>query len=108
MQNVSCNRQALHLALLGIAVGACAGAISIAFRRTIELCHTLTLPPAGFAAADSTLRFALPVLGTAVAVGVLNSVENGPVPRGVPHGPGGLGGARGRLLFETAMLQFGA
>ena len=71
MQNVSCSRQALHLALLGIAVGVCAGAISIAFRRTIELCHTLTLPSAGFAAADSTLRFALPVLGTAVAVCVL-------------------------------------
>jgi H+/Cl- antiporter ClcA len=106
MQNVSCSRQALHLALLGVAVGACTGAISIAFRRTIELCHTLTLPSAGFAAADSTLRFALPVLGTAVAVCVLKFVADGPVPTGVPHVLERLRAAGGRLPFRNAMLQF--
>lgn len=99
-------RRALGLALLGVLVGACAGIISIAFRASVELWQSLTVPPSGFAAVEAPLRFALPVAGMAFVAIVLWLVARGPVHTGVAHVLERLGRERGQLPLKNASLQF--
>jgi hypothetical protein len=99
------SREAFALALLGILVGACAGIVSIGFRAAIELWQALVVPPAGFAAVDAALRFALPLLGTALGVIMLWLIARGPVHTGVPHVLERLGREDGRLPLKNARFN---
>jgi CIC family chloride channel protein len=100
------SRDAFILAILGLAVGICAGAISIAFRASIELSQVLMLPPGGLLAVPDGVRAALPLTGMLLAAAVLYAVARGPVPSGVVHVLQCLVHTSDRLPLKNAIVQF--
>ena len=99
-------RDAFALALLGLAVGGCAGLVGIAFRGTIELWQFVLIPSGGFSAVERSMRFALPVTGVVLTIAVLYLIARGPVPTGVVHVLDSLAHAKGRLSLKSAIVQF--
>ncbi len=100
------SRDALALALLGLAVGACAGLVSIAFRGTIDLWQFFIVPSGGFGDIPDSARFALPVVGAVLTIGVLYLLARGPLQTGVVHVLERLDHAQGRLPLKNAIVQF--
>jgi CIC family chloride channel protein len=100
------SREPLFLALLGIAVGVFAGAVSVAFRASIELTQSAFLPGAGFAALPATMRFLLPPLGVLLSIAAIYAITRRPAATGVVHIIDRLAHAGGRLPVANGVLQF--
>ena len=99
-------RDALALALFGLAIGLCSGVVALAFRGAIELAQFFLVPAEGYAAMGEAMRFGSPIVGAMLTVGVLYFVARGPVPTGVVHVLEELARAQGRLPFKNAAVQF--
>ena len=99
-------RGALVLATLGLACGVLAGAVTIAFRATIEIGQRF-MAPNGFEALTNEMRLVLPVLGTVLAISVLIWLGRGRRLRtGVIHVLERLSYNEGQLPIVNAILQF--
>jgi len=99
-------RGALVLATLGLACGVLAGAVTIAFRATIEIGQRV-MAPNGFASLTNEVRLVLPVLGAVLAISVLIWLGRGRRLRtGVIHVLERLSYNEGQLPIVNAVLQF--
>lgn len=101
-------RDALALALLGIAIGLFSGAVTVAFRATIELGERLMTPAEGYRAASDAVRFFAPVAGALLTVVLLLAAARGPLATGVVHVLERLARGESRLPFKNAVVQFAA
>ncbi|MGE5465571.1 MAG: chloride channel protein [Methanocella sp.] len=99
-------RDALALALLGIAIGLFSGIVTVAFRVTIESGERLIASPEGYRAASDTVRFFAPVAGVALTVAFLYFIARGAVATGVVHVLERLARGEGRLPVRNAIVQF--
>jgi H+/Cl- antiporter ClcA len=99
-------REPLFLALLGIAVGLCAGIVSVAFRATIEFAQSVILPPGGFSDTAAEMRFLLPIAGSLLSIAAIYVIAGGPAQTGVAHVVNRLQKAGARLPIANGVLQF--
>ncbi|TSA11461.1 MAG: chloride channel protein [Betaproteobacteria bacterium] len=98
-------RGALVLAALGIACGVLAGAVTVAFRATIEIAQRFIVPR-GFDALTDEMRLALPVMGAVLALLVMIWLGRGRLRTGVAHVLERLSYNEGQLPLRNAALQF--
>ncbi|MGE5523955.1 MAG: chloride channel protein, partial [Rhodospirillaceae bacterium] len=99
-------RDALALALLGIAIGLFSGIITVAFRVAIESGERLIASPEGYRAASDAVRFFGPVAGVTLTIAFLYFVARGAVATGVVHVLERLARGEGRLPLRNAIVQF--
>jgi H+/Cl- antiporter ClcA len=101
-------RDALALAILGVAIGLFSGLVTVAFRVAIESGERLIASPEGYRAASSTVRLLSPMLGVALTMALFVLVGRGPVATGVVHVLERLARGQGRLPLRNAIVQFAA
>lgn len=95
----------LVLSVLGLACGVIAGIVTVAFRALIEGLQTL-LTDGSFTRLPTGLRFAFPVIGALLAIGLAYLIGRGKLRTGVVHVLERLSYNEGQLPLKNAVLQF--